>query len=506
MPPAAKDAFREFWEATYAGVKKPRQGWPEEVKVCLRAAFGEVEDKAVKETVIDPALLVSEAASVSTSTTHEADSAKHDSPPVTPTKPMSANPKTTANKSKKCTPSRPHKVNFYTQFPLRSHKSPVPCLVPAAFSPAPSFPSAKPLPAFSAPSAPKPPVPNVVARPRTPSPSPSTPRRARMRPNSMRPNVFKSMHIPTPATPKRSPGHVSPAKRRKIGDGEDDKENELPSRHLIRPSSVAVAEKECAIKPFILGKRARKEENGNCGEMSPQKKGRVTMREPEDSEDERLVESLVIPGSDDSFIAILPASKKRKRVFMDAVVVPRLKDVYPQFKLRSTSSLSSLKELCTPSSSCPSSHQKGQTRSMTKALVTYACASSRKRKRASAEDVFSVSATFSDSESDPEIFSDSFTLDKRPQAASPKELPSSDDDPHIGQVTPHRLISPVPRRTLSAKFYEIDPPSDDSVMGGCASPSKEVVERRLKRLGSESMVMMSRSNNVLRMNGKPSGV
>ena len=31
---------------------------------------------------------------------------------------------------------------------------------------------------------------------------------------------------------------------------------------------------------------------------------------------------------------------------------------------------------------------------------------------------------------------------------------SSDDDPHLGQVTPHHIISPAPRR-LSSRFFSV---------------------------------------------------
>lgn len=301
----------------------------------------------------------------------------------------------------------------------------------------------------------------------------------------MRPNIFKSMHVSTPATHEHSPGHASPTKRRRIGD-RGDKENDSPG--LFSQSSPTAKlhkeEREWAIKPFTLGKRPRKEESKEWEGMSPQKKGRMRTRDPGDSEDERIVETLVVPNS--------PVLTKRRRVFMDSVSVPRLQDVYPQ--LRSTSSLKSLKELCTPCSSPLLSHQRGETRSVSKPLISSSDGFSRKRRRAST-DVFLISKTSSalyDSESESELkvpFSDSFTLDRCP--VSPKEPLSSDDDPHIGQVTPHRLISPIPRRSMSTKFYDADPPSDDSVMGECASPSKEVVERRLKRLGSMPNVIMA---------------
>jgi hypothetical protein len=304
------------------------------------------------------------------------------------------------------------------------------------------------------------------------------------------------MHVPTPATPKHSPtGHPSPTKRRRIGDKED-KENDSP-RLFSRSSPTAKLpeeEIEWVIKPFTLGKRARKEGNGEWEGMSPQKKGRVKTIDPGDSEDERIVEALVITSS--------PVLTKHRRVFMDSVSVPRLQDVYPQ--LRSTSSFKSLRELCTPSSSPSLSHHRGQSRSVPKTSISSSGGFSRKRRRANTEDVFSVSKTScalsdSESESEPEVpFSDSFTLDRRP--VSPKEPLSSDDDPHIGQVTPHRLISPIPRRNMSANFCDVDPPSDDSVMGECASPSKEVVERRLKRLGPATNMMMAPHSMLTKKN------
>jgi hypothetical protein len=51
------------------------------------------------------------------------------------------------------------------------------------------------------------------------------------------------------------------------------------------------------------------------------------------------------------------------------------------------------------------------------------------------------------------------------------ELPSSDDDPRLGQVTPHRLLSPRMRR-LDDDDTELG--SDDSI----PSPSKDLVRRR----------------------------
>ncbi|KIK57143.1 hypothetical protein GYMLUDRAFT_75668 [Collybiopsis luxurians FD-317 M1] len=71
---------------------------------------------------------------------------------------------------------------------------------------------------------------------------------------------------------------------------------------------------------------------------------------------------------------------------------------------------------------------------------------------------------------------------------------SSDDDPHLGQVTPGHLISPALKRVSRADEDEdLDPPSDDSDYGfgsGAAersaqdSPSRQVMMRRLQRTAS----------------------
>jgi hypothetical protein len=56
---------------------------------------------------------------------------------------------------------------------------------------------------------------------------------------------------------------------------------------------------------------------------------------------------------------------------------------------------------------------------------------------------------------------------------------SSDDDPRYGQVTPHHLISPPPRKALDM----FDPPSDDSLAS--SSPTKTAATRwEMRRTGS----------------------
>jgi len=86
--------------------------------------------------------------------------------------------------------------------------------------------------------------------------------------------------------------------------------------------------------------------------------------------------------------------------------------------------------------------------------------------------------------------SSAFQRDRKPQltAAESDQIPSSDDDPHIGQVTPHHLASPtlLRRHTLAMASLlrsnnsleaSSDPPSsDDSAIP--SSPTKLISARR----------------------------
>ena len=69
---------------------------------------------------------------------------------------------------------------------------------------------------------------------------------------------------------------------------------------------------------------------------------------------------------------------------------------------------------------------------------------------------------------------------------------SSDDDPHryVGQVTPHRLVSPAVRRVLDDDPFT-EPGSDDSNMS--ASPTADRVARMsAKRLNVKSTPLKTR--------------
>ena len=57
------------------------------------------------------------------------------------------------------------------------------------------------------------------------------------------------------------------------------------------------------------------------------------------------------------------------------------------------------------------------------------------------------------------------------------ESEGSDDDPHLGQVSPRHLASPAPRRHMTPDH---DTSSDDAPS---SSPSRDLVARRQQRFG-----------------------
>ncbi|TFK39036.1 hypothetical protein BDQ12DRAFT_88060 [Crucibulum laeve] len=299
---------------------------------------------------------------------------------------------------------------------------------------------------------------------------PESPVRARI--------TLKSYTPATPklATPKRTPLSVhsteptlSPSKRRKLEGG--DKENSSP-RSLANFASVveriAMRSPEMVVKPFSLGKRLLEDADWDDETQPPIKKGKVT------AEGQPTVKVLDLPTAiavDSCSLALAPGPsyKKRKRTAFDDIVAPS-SDQAHQPKLKQSVSLS-LSQCALPRRP-PSARliQKRALSSSNGASDSSISATSSKRKRRQST-----------------IIGDCIIVNPRRKSLdfvdSPKKPmePSSDDDPHLGQVTPHHLISPALRKSRSMDDM-YDPPSDDSVMS--SSPSKELVNRRLQRMGS----------------------
>ncbi|KAF7314461.1 hypothetical protein MKEN_00918900 [Mycena kentingensis (nom. inval.)] len=225
----------------------------------------------------------------------------------------------------------------------------------------------------------------------------------------------------SPSTPKRTP-RGSPSKRRRLEEG--DKENESPRVALFAaPSSVmdriGLVSPGAASKKLADGERSKKRRRLSDGQVD-------ASEDEEEEREERLVEADLLPFAN----ASSSSPKKRKRMFMEAVEVPRRSTVI--------------------------------SRMTGKAAPRKVTPHSKKRSR-------------DDLDSD-----DPFSNDTK------AGMSSSDDDSYIGQVTPFHVVSPALRVVSSAR--DDDPPSsDDSSAGG--SPTKSFIARRLQRMGSHGRVV-----------------
>lgn len=280
-----------------------------------------------------------------------------------------------------------------------------------------------------------------------------------------------------PPTPRTS--RPSPSKRRKLANG--NKENFSPAKDVV-------------IAPVI---------DRILVSASKVKSGKRRFEE-DSSEDERnVVKSLIPPDDDVFFVTHMPKSmpiadnkmlakstmKKRKRMVMDAVEMPPLSQVYAR-TLRPSASF----EL--PRTPTIIKRLGPRTRSESKVSVMSSnmTRSSKRRKGAEAagegEEVFDIDMVplraLIPSENRVSFYPYSLVRQRSKRLVPSSEL-SSDDDPHLGQVTPHHLISPDLRRVKVVDLT--DPPSDDSVVA--SSPSRDLVERRLQRTGSGSFIKIT---------------
>ncbi|KAF7980463.1 hypothetical protein HWV62_37930 [Athelia sp. TMB] len=285
-PPAMLEAFDMFWTSCFASMDVPASGWPSRIEACIQAVAA---GPLAEHLAIDPVLLaedaVNESVKGSIAPKHAPESDEDDDPP----RPAVSSPLIPSVFDFSRPPTTPNKARLALQSssPSRPQKQVV---TPIAFFPFPQ--------------------------------SPGT-----------------LSHRTTPATLKRTPASVSifsasrssPSKRRRVDGG--GKENVSP-----RPVIASFAERLALRSPatVVLGKRRAENESP---EGSPVKKGKV-LEEPvtppsrnsaldsHDSADERLVEeSLIANPLDDPFVVSVSTSKKRKRMFIDAVEVSSLQSI-----------------------------------------------------------------------------------------------------------------------------------------------------------------------------------
>ncbi|KAH7921313.1 hypothetical protein BV22DRAFT_1132369 [Leucogyrophana mollusca] len=487
-PSVASESFEEFWNATYANEAEPEGGWPEKIQACLHP-----KTPILELCPLDEAIVLDTPPS-----SHSDLSLSYPSDPVQ------------TESEVPCIQTMAYAEVASSQ-PSQDEASPsVPRLYPAFFTP-----TAEAIVSFSrgipVPSTPtnRPSRPSTPHRPHKPSSTPESYPSLLLRPPAGTLPLTQS----PPSTPRRTPvtarsekgeSSVSPSKRRKM----EDKENVSPHPVLSVMERMAASSPSKFNPSSVLGKRRSL---GEAHESATLKKGRTSSGtfirssidfpslEESDIEDERAVEASLsfpspclfptgvsAPTSPTSSCQPNISSKKRKRqrVFLDAVELPRLRDIDRQMRMHRRASAEYPPAPITPTKSLrrtSSLPMMGETDS------DDLMEGQRKRVKHWDESESGNTATkpfpsspFRALEEMDVAGSDDSIMLIGPTRRSPPDV-SSDDDPLLGQVTPHHLISPAVRR---ARGFDSDPPSDDSTCP--SSPSRDIVARRRRRLLSFS--------------------
>ncbi|EMD40251.1 hypothetical protein CERSUDRAFT_122305 [Gelatoporia subvermispora B] len=469
-PTAVADAFADFWQENYAAVEAPSEGWPDQILNCLRAI--RVGQEAVE---LGTSPEISECGSDSTAVgTHYADDTTDDA----------------------CDEEEEEVCKVL----LSPTESP---LLEPAFT-------------FSVPTSPlvRPTEPEII-RPQTPerrsTREPERPRKPCVAPFLLPPSSVSPPSSPLrpPRTPQRTPRRheSSSARRRSL----DNKENQSPL-----PVIASVAERIAAsaspsgllsLSP-VLGKRSLDEWDQD---EQPAKRHRPNVSpafsrgvlqtlsggSPEDPHSDPDLDATPTPST------IRP--EKRKGNFVEAVEVPTLREVLrmereesqstpppvhgkrPRKSLRRTRS--SAKSMGEPEPSeqleTPTKRRKSSPPQQ-KVELPEACFEARRES----------SSPLRALRQHPVIDSDDSVMLASPHDDVLSDLPPSDDDPHYGQVTPRRIISPAMRRVKDGDFDVAD--SDDSNVP--SSPLRDHVARRLAR--QPSLPKMTPLTLSLRASGR----
>lgn len=489
--PVSKEAFKDFWDTSFADCDEPEGGWPEDIRACLRRCglssdeVPEVLSSELSEPPSDTVVYTSPVSSVSGTPSSRATSLLRDDESTFTKVHVDSESESESEAESEDSPviGRLGPASF-ARFMDLGNTVKCPTLHPVQICTALSTPTKKLQSAVTPP------------RPQKPVTTPESYQSLILRPPA------PTLPIPStaPTTPKRTPSDpksassLSPSKRAKL----HDKENISPSLLSIteRSSTKSSPGTSSSTTSPVLGKRPTLEASPYEG--TP-KKGRTippaatfirsSVAFPssieDDLEDELTVEaSLVTPlgkrrprrdGAPYPELSDeLPICRKRKRsrLVFDAVVVPPLADVRRQWQLHRRASAEDA-----VSSTSPLLHRRlslphvrdSDGDSLPQARV-------KRLKRLDNAELSDISPRSSLTSLEDIVIAgsdDSIIL----AAGSQPELPSSDDDLHIGQVSPRHLASPAPRRRLD---YEHDHPSDDF----SSSPSRDLIVRRQQRFGS----------------------
>lgn len=346
-PSIAYESFEEFWQSTFASHQEPEGGWPERIQACVKWSSKPcvAEEVAVEVSEIVPQ--IEELESGSSSDSLDSDDHQH---PSSQTTPELDSPFVSDQND---LPSSGHLTNV-SPFVGR--------LGPALFSPFETLESDSPLfPSIFFPT-----TPTRQNRAETP-PRPQKP--------SATPESFHSLLLRSPAstlplpsvppsTPRRLPAKLektpcsaSPGKRRML----EDKENMSPVRSVMQRIANSSPSKETA-SLTMLGQRRLLDDplddntikgRRACGTFIRSSIEFPYVDADSDLEDELVVASLLSPSkSSVSNICSAPVvnvCKKRKRMLMDAVVLPPLEEVRLRWQMQRRASIEQPSVMTTPS-------------------------------------------------------------------------------------------------------------------------------------------------------------
>ncbi|KAH9851822.1 hypothetical protein C2E23DRAFT_886346 [Lenzites betulinus] len=487
------EAFSDFWQETYAARPEPASGWPEQIVRCLEAVAREQEDEASVEN-----LTVLRDDSVSPraegSPTIIGDAYYEDIDP----------------ESEDEMPS--HGTLSRYSAPLL-----LPAVFPRQSTPerelpiAPSTPKSSPRAHRRMPTAYSPTSPSLGS---SPPRGPTTPRRSPAKVHahggSARSHIFLDKENVSPllriATVTERMAIRSPlllesilGKRSRVDDADDvDLAEKVFKKGRLEASPLAPSAAFTNVQVhMVMHDSSNVDKYATAGRPSSSTGADATPEEAIEgesgAEDGRSSVSSSDSEASSDVRSTSSASRKRKSAFLDAVVVPSVMDVLRGKRRFGLDGASHSVDSGIPAEK-PKAPVIRRTRSATKLLgkdvdferLPY----TPKKRRMSRADQLRDEAAAEPSSSPSRSLQDAqlFGSDDSIMLASPSkmtELPPSDDEPLLGQLTPHRLVSPAMRRVHHIDFNS-DPPSDDSVMSN--SPSSDRVVRKIARLPGERRI------------------
>ncbi|KAH9060473.1 hypothetical protein EDB87DRAFT_1616129 [Lactarius vividus] len=479
------EAFRDYWDLVYAEVPVPDDGWPSPVMTCLTACGREVKvmdksqvltaetvDEMHKLPTLGPAVSWSSSSTLAATDDDDDDDASdttemsQDSNPfLTPTKVVEP-PSTPKAALLTCSPSRPSKTTVQRGLLF----SPIiPTSLDFITSTTPSR-----LPRSPQRSPKK--MSNDADKENSPPKLPSLPstlleRIALASPGAGTPRLGKRRASNTPAdarSPKRSRDGPTAAP-----EDESEAEREEVQRCLLQPTTPDAAVRRLQTALAVFGTAPRAPAAVLCGERSPSPTPQQPVRK-----------------------------RRRKGVFMDAVEVPQRRVVsllHPSGaclspSLPPPSSLISLHPSSEAAATLPSTppppplpallqpqgpmvrrslrRAKSLVLGLEQPQMALTPAQRKrqnpllaKRRRKTTADSYDLAAAASEASSpisaslkraqmvvgSDDSMAPDFDLDLDGGRPPPE---SSDDDLHLGQVTPHHIVSPAPRR-LSSRFFSV---------------------------------------------------